>query len=84
MFLILVDAEMSSEGQNFGELYGGLLLDELGRQGVPWAEESHQKLGQWVMSHKRNRNWLCITVAGTQPVLGQGISWRSTSNLSHH
>jgi len=78
------DAEMSSEGQNFGELYGGLLLDELGRQGVPWAEESRQNLDQWVMSHeyKSNHSWLCITVVGTQPVLGQGISWRSTSNLS--
>ena len=42
MCLIPVDGETSSEGQNFGELYGGLLLDELGRQGVPWAEESHQ------------------------------------------
>lgn len=44
---------MSSEGQNFGELYGGLLLDELGRQGVPWAEESRQNLDQWVMSISR-------------------------------
>ena len=51
---------MSSEGQNFGELYGGLLLDELGRQGVPWAEESRQNLDQWAMSHeyKSNHNWL--------------------------